>query len=169
MDAFDNDRVFACSPFRCNLPSANAKRKIGVYTAGVLFALGWWIFVDGLVFSLRLPDAKTTAGFEDWAPGIVTGLGFLVVSIIDKDALRGATYDESVLWRARLFLFVGFALLAGGFAGSVSLYVVKYAMHDLEPIDAYLGITAMVQCGLLMLSTAALWISQPGSSDYFRI
>lgn len=24
-------------------------------------------------------------------------------------------------------------------------------MHDLEPIDAYLGITAMVQCGLLML------------------
>lgn len=39
MDAFDNDRVFACSPFRCNLPSANAKRKIGVYTAGVLVSV----------------------------------------------------------------------------------------------------------------------------------
>lgn len=32
---------------------------------------------------------------------------------------QGASWGGSVAWRARLFLFVGFALLAGGLAGSI--------------------------------------------------
>lgn len=45
----------------------------------------------------------------------------LVVNLIDKDRVRGdeGFGDSSAVWRARLFLFIGFALMAGGLAGSV--------------------------------------------------
>jgi hypothetical protein len=44
----------------------------------------------------------------------------LVVNFIDKDRIRGEEYGDSrAVWRARLFLFIGFALMAGGLAGSV--------------------------------------------------
>ena len=45
----------------------------------------------------------------------------LVVNLIDKDRVRGdeGFQDPKAVWRARLFLFIGFALMAGGLAGSV--------------------------------------------------
>ena len=60
--------------------------------------------------------------FVDWVPGIFSLLGFLIVNLIDKDRIRGEGFgagDERAVWRARLFLFIGFACMAGGLAGSV--------------------------------------------------
>ena len=44
-----------------------------------------------------------------------------MVNVIDKDRVRGdeGFGDSSAVWRARLFLFIGFSLIAGGLAGSV--------------------------------------------------
>jgi hypothetical protein len=41
--------------------------------------------------------------------------------MIDKDRVRGddAFGDSRAVWRARLILFIGFAFMAGGLAGSV--------------------------------------------------
>ncbi len=59
--------------------------------------------------------------FVDWIPGFCTLLGMIVVNMIDKDRVRGdeGFGDSRAVWRARLFLFIGFALMAGGLAGSV--------------------------------------------------
>jgi hypothetical protein len=59
--------------------------------------------------------------FVDWIPGICSLFGMLVVNLIDKDRVRGEEGfgDSRAVWRARLFLFVSFALMAGGLAGSV--------------------------------------------------
>ena len=46
----------------------------------------------------------------------------IIVNLIDKARLMGEddSYSGgSVAWRARAFLFVGFALMAGGVAGSL--------------------------------------------------
>ena len=45
----------------------------------------------------------------------------VVVNLIDKDRVQGNEDfgDARAVWRARLFLFIGFALMAGGLAGSV--------------------------------------------------
>ncbi|PHZ11075.1 UPF0220-domain-containing protein, partial [Rhizopus microsporus ATCC 52813] len=83
------------------------------------FALGWWVFIDGLTLLWNLPDRKVAPGIEDWIPGIIATLGMIIVNLIDKEALRGDGYDEHMAWRARLFLFLGFALMAGGISGSV--------------------------------------------------
>ena len=43
------------------------------------------------------------------------------MNLIDKDRVRGdeAYGDPRAVWRARLILFIGFALMAGGLSGSV--------------------------------------------------
>jgi Uncharacterised protein family (UPF0220) len=93
------------------------------------FALANWIFIDAAVLSAHAhspwgdkdsePPVHVT--FVDWVPGICSFLGYLVINIIDKDRVRGEEGfgDSRAVWSARLILFIGFALMAGGLAGSV--------------------------------------------------
>jgi hypothetical protein len=60
--------------------------------------------------------------FVDWIPGICSALGMLVINSIEKSRLSADSFSysgTSVAWKARLVLFLGFALMAGGLAGSV--------------------------------------------------
>jgi TRAP-type mannitol/chloroaromatic compound transport system permease small subunit len=60
--------------------------------------------------------------FVDWIPGICSALGMLVINSIEKSRLQADSFSYSgggVAWKARFVLFLGFALLAGGLAGSV--------------------------------------------------
>ena len=57
--------------------------------------------------------------------------------MIDKERLVGEGAfggDPGLVWRARLFLFVGFAFMAGGLAGSVvsCLVALCYALLGCE-------------------------------------
>lgn len=53
----------------------------------------------------------------------------LVINSIEKSRLQADSFSYSgsgVAWKARFVLFLGFALLAGGLAGSVvSLYLIQ--------------------------------------------
>ena len=64
--------------------------------------------------------------FVDWIPGICSLIGYLIINLIDKDRVRGdeGFGDSAAVWRARLFLFIGFAFMAGGLAGSVVRFFV---------------------------------------------
>ena len=93
------------------------------------FALANWMFIDAALLSAHThspwgepdSDPPVHVGFVDWVPGICSLLGYIVINMIDKDRVRGEEGfgDSRAVWRARLFLFLGFALMAGGLAGSV--------------------------------------------------
>lgn len=100
------------------------------------FAFGWWAFLDATVLSAHAkpildPDTPydpvpVHVTFADWAPGLCATLGMIIVNLIDKarlmtddDGYGGGWGGGGVAWRARAFLFVGFALMAGGLAGSI--------------------------------------------------
>ena len=56
----------------------------------------------------------------------------LVINSIEKTRLSADSYSYSgtgVAWKARLVLFLGFALMAGGLAGSVVSGLGKLAMR----------------------------------------
>lgn len=72
----------------------------------------------------------------------------IVVNLIDKSLLAEAGLSstlfsggggggggfgggDATMWRAKLFLFIGFALMAGGLAGSITVLVVKYLVPGL--------------------------------------
>ena len=77
--------------------------------------------------------------FVDWLPGICSLLGMIVINLIDKDRVQGNEDfgDSRAVWRARLFLFIGFALMAGGLAGSVvsSRTSLRFNLFCVSPVD----------------------------------
>ncbi|GAA6023078.1 hypothetical protein JCM10207_007712 [Rhodosporidiobolus poonsookiae] len=160
------------------------KREFLVYFAGALFAFGWWAFLDASISSAHAkpisdPDSPydpvpVHVTFADWAPGLCATLGMIIVNLIDKARLMGE--DDSwgggwsgggVAWRARLFLFVGFALMAGGLAGSVTVLIVKYIVkHYPENFGVNWGVAGVIQSLSIMFSAVILWIAQAANSEY---
>ena len=56
----------------------------------------------------------------------------LIINLIDKERLlSGGSFggEPNIIWRARLFLFIGFALMAGGLAGSAVSIFLSFAPY----------------------------------------
>ena len=107
----------------------------------------------------------------DWIPVICSALGMLVINSIEKSRLSADSYSYSgtgVAWKARLVLFLGFALMAGGLAGSVvcllvkvtfcnatkclqAVMVLKYIVHEYPFPTLYFGVANVIANGLVML------------------
>ncbi|ORZ25339.1 hypothetical protein BCR42DRAFT_399926 [Absidia repens] len=143
-------------------------RQIGSYVAGGLVAIGWWVFLDAVIQSSTANEDSVSMGFEDWFSGILSTLGMIVINLIDKSRLQGEAFSyagSDLVWKARLFLFLGFALIGFGFAGSCSVMIIKYIVrHDGQ--DIYYGVAEVIQCGLIMLSTVVLWVAQGTQEEY---
>ncbi|KAL4255382.1 UPF0220 family protein [Pleurotus pulmonarius] len=149
------------------------RRTIGVYIAGALFALANWTFLDAAILSAHAkkpldPPPPVHVTFVDWVPGICSLLGFFVIVLIDKDRVRGEEGfgDSRAVWRARLFLFIGFALMAGGLAGSITVLILKYILEDYSEQFTYYGYANVSQNVALMLSAVVLWIATSSASEY---
>lgn len=102
----------------------------------------------------------------------------LVINSIEKTRLSADSYSYSgtgVAWKARLVLFLGFALMAGGLAGSVvgglcliestrktlltcsllqAVLVLKYVVPEYPFPTLYFGIANVIANGLIMLRYA---------------
>lgn len=96
------------------------------------------------------------------------------MNLIDKshltdgeDGSYGWGNGDSIQWRARLFLFVGFTLLAGGMAGSITVLTMKYLIPTLSPDGyEYYGVCNVLQNAGIMASTMLLWVAQNREGDY---
>ncbi|KAG0202085.1 hypothetical protein BGX28_005295 [Mortierella sp. GBA30] len=158
------------------IPHLGAKaRDAGVYLSGALFALGWWFFIDAVIRSknwdLSEGFKKVSVEFVDWVPGICSTLGMIIINCVDKASLRGDSFsfsssgETSVAWKARVFLFIGFAFMAGGFAGSVSVMCIKYIIPEYGDPFTFWGICNVVQNTAIMISAALLWVAQNVESE----
>ncbi|KAI0659961.1 UPF0220-domain-containing protein [Cubamyces menziesii] len=171
---YDPRRV-CINPFP-NITLGKHRRTIGIYLAGGLFALANWTFLDAAILSAhahapydepeRPPPVHVT--FVDWLPGIFSLIGMLIINLIDKDRVQGHEDfgDARAVWRARLFLFIGFSFMAGGLAGSVTVLVLKYILQHYAEQYTYYGYANVSQNVALMLSAIVLWVSQSVSTEY---
>jgi Uncharacterised protein family (UPF0220) len=95
--------------------------------------------------------------FIDWLPFIFSTLGMLVINSIEKTRLSADSFSYSgsgVAWKARVVLFLGFALLAGGLAGGITVLVLKYVVGSEDPRPfrvLWMGVANLVSNGLVML------------------
>ncbi|ORX93393.1 UPF0220-domain-containing protein [Basidiobolus meristosporus CBS 931.73] len=160
------------SPFLCSLPRLPSlgpkKREIGTYSAGVLFSVAWWVFVDAIVLSTTVKDLPVSIGIEDYVSGIICTIGMIIVNSIDLTILQGESFSYSgsgLAGKARMFLFLGMACMAGGVAGSVAILCIKYLVPKVTGPYLYFGVAPIVQNVTILISCAILWISQNVESE----
>uniref|UniRef100_A0A1D1XKC2 UPF0220 protein C8D2.02c n=1 Tax=Anthurium amnicola TaxID=1678845 RepID=A0A1D1XKC2_9ARAE len=168
-DDYYDDRRVCLIPLPRFPRLAEKKRDIGVYFSGVLFAVGWWFFIDAVVYAATMEDPPVSIKLEDWISGIISTVGMIIVNSIDKTRLTADdfTYSGSgIAWKARLFLFVGFACMAGGLAGSLTVLILKYIVPDIPMPAFYFGIAEVTQNIAIMLSSAVLWVAQNTENNY---
>jgi hypothetical protein len=108
------------------------------------------------------------------------------INSIDKSRLSADSYSYSgngIAWKARVILFVGFAFMAGGLAGSVTVLVLKYLVHHYPFPTLGFGVSNVVANALVMLryfpshagfcegvvdgSSVVLWIAQNVAEDEY--
>lgn len=107
--------------------------------------------------------------FVDWLPFIFSSLGMLIINSVEKARLSADSFSYSgngVAWKARVVLFLGFAALAGGMAGGVTVFVLKFIVPSVEWPAMGMGVENVVANGLVGLSSVVLWISQNMEDEY---
>ncbi|KAJ7920900.1 hypothetical protein B0H13DRAFT_1604997, partial [Mycena leptocephala] len=155
----------------------------GIYLAGslicLIFAPAALLFLDACILLAHAnalwghtisPLACTSPSRR--LPGLYSLLDFLIINLINnKDRVCGdktAFGDAPAMWHARLFLFIEFALMAGGMAGSVirTLLLFKYIIPAHVERFKYYGYASISQDLALMLSVVILWTAQNQSGEY---
>jgi len=133
-------------------------RKYEMYTANTVlpqFSLAFFVLLDAAVWSHSAKNGSTIhITFIDWLPLIFSSLGMLIINSIEKTRLSADSFSYSgsgVAWKARVVLFLGFASLAGGMAGGVTVLVLKYVVPSAPWPTMYMGVANLVANGLVML------------------
>lgn len=161
--------------FRFNaftLPKSARLRSFGVYLSGALYAIGFWSIIDAAIYSKTVNASIVHVTFVDWIPFICSTLGMLIVNSIEKSNLF-ADGNSSFLngghsnaWAARVILFFGFSLLAGGLAGSFMVFILKFLLKHYSFPTLGMGISNIVCNASIMLSCIVLWLSQNIEDEY---
>jgi len=145
-------------------------RMAAVYISGALFSISLFLVIDAAAFSRSpLNGSEVHVTFVDWISFLCSVLGMTVINSIDKTRLSGDTWSYSgngVAWKARLVLFLGFALLAGGMAGSVTVLVLKYVMKEASWPTMWFGVAGVCASAGIMASSAILWVAQNMEDEY---
>ncbi|EAQ85915.1 hypothetical protein F5144DRAFT_138615 [Chaetomium tenue] len=145
-------------------------RNAGVYGAGGLFSLAFYTLLDSAVWSKSALNSSTLhVTFVDWLPFLFSSLGMLIINSVEKARLSADSFSYSgsgVAWKARVVLFLGFAALAGGMAGGVTVFVLKFVVPGVAFPAMTMGVENLVANALVGLSSVVLWISQNMEDEY---
>lgn len=167
--------------FPISLPNSATARKLGVYLSGVLYALGFWLFLDTVIYSKHANASDVHVTFIDWIPFLCSTFGTIIVSSIEKNRLlqgvlssessglgyTGGDMDNTIAWQARSVLFMGFALLAGGLSGSVVVLIIKFLINDYTSYPTVgMGVNNVLGNFCIILSCVILWIAQNMEDEY---
>lgn len=155
--------------------SIKAPSRIAVvgYTAGLLFAVGWWIFIDGAVYASTRdsPPVKAPLAVEDFVPGILSTFALIIVNLINKETLSADDFSFSgtnVAGKARACAFVGVTMALSALIGALTILSIKYVVPGLSGDDLYFGVTIAIQNFFIFISSMILWFGRNhGSSDVY--
>jgi hypothetical protein len=93
----------------------------------------------------------------------------LIINSVEKARLSADSFSYSgsgVAWKARVVLFLGFASLAGGMAGGVTVFVMKFAVPGVGWPMMGMGVENVVANALVGVSSVVLWVSQNMEDEY---
>jgi len=121
----------------------------------IQFSAAFYVLLDSAVWSKSGHNASTVhVTFVDWLPFIFSTLGMLIINSVEKARLSSDSFSysgSSVAWKARVVLFLGFAALAGGMAGGVTVFVLKFIVPGVAWPAMNMGVENVVANALVGL------------------
>ncbi|QLQ80886.1 hypothetical protein HG537_0E02410 [Torulaspora globosa] len=175
----DEDRNGQLFRFPFKFPSFGGLRKVSVYLAGMFYAVGFWLFLDAVIYSRHANGSDVHVTFVDWIPFLCSTFGTLIVNSIEKNTLLqgalssgglssfGGELDSAMAWQARVVLFFGFALLAGGLSGSIVVLIIKFLAKNYNTYPTVgMGVNNVLGNFFILLSCVLLWIAQNMEDEY---
>ncbi|KAK8917810.1 Vacuolar protein sorting-associated protein 68 [Metarhizium anisopliae] len=134
------------------------------------FSLAFYVMLDSAVWSKSARNGSNVhIKFVDWLPLVFSSLGMLIINSVEKTRLSADSFSYSgsgVAWKARVVLFLGFAALAGGMAGGVTVFVLKFVVPGVSMPALGMGIENIVSNALVGFSSVVLWVSQNMEDEY---
>ncbi|EER34097.1 conserved hypothetical protein [Candida tropicalis MYA-3404] len=171
MDHNHSSNLFRFSSIR--LPKSAKLRSFGIYLSGALFSIGFWTLIDSSIYSKTINASDVHITIVDWIPFICSSFGMLIVNSIEKSNLLMNPDQQGFgmngngnAWAARVILFLGFSLLAGGLAGSFMVFILKYLMKHYTFPTLGMGVSNIICNGCIMFSCIVLWLSQNIEDEY---
>ncbi|CAI5760621.1 unnamed protein product [Candida verbasci] len=169
-----SNNLFRFNASMLRLPKSAKLRAFGVYLSGALFAIGFWSLIDSAIYSKSINASDVHVTFIDWIPFLCSSFGMLIVNSIEKSNLISNSNNTDPFssgnlnhaWAARIILFLGFSLLAGGLAGSFMVFILKYLMKHYTFPTLGMGVSNIVCNGCIMFSCIVLWLSQNIEDEY---
>lgn len=155
--------------------------------AGILFAVGWWLLVDGVATrnagyvpptssgsGSDSTSSSTTSGdgslpvlapkFAYYLPAIGSTLALIMINLANLNDLRsdggGLMGENPVAKRVKVWLFVSFTLMFACVAGGIIIFATKYA-----DTSVYMGITFLAQPLFVLTSALILLFARKKSGD----
>lgn len=121
--------------------------------AFVQFSLAFYVMLDSAVWSKSAKNgSEIHVKFVDWLPLFFSSLGMLIINSVEKQRLSSDSWSYSgsgVAWKARVVLFLGFAALAGGMAGGVTVFVLKFVVPSVGMPALGMGIENVLSNALV--------------------
>ncbi|KJE93472.1 transmembrane protein 50A [Capsaspora owczarzaki ATCC 30864] len=129
----------------CNIDVSEYRNSIASYSSGVLFAVGWWLFID----------AQSIYSFDGalWVPSVASTVALFMINAISTGHITGETYNEGCIGTtgARIWLFLGFGFAFGGLIASCWIMAANYIIDDNG--DTWVGVALFLQNFLIFLSS----------------
>ncbi|GLD98212.1 hypothetical protein PINS_up006909 [Pythium insidiosum] len=144
------------------------KSRIGSYVAGILFAVGWWILIDGAA-SAAHNNSQIPFNFIKYLPGIGSSLAFFLINSIDWEMLSAdsMTYHDGdgVACKARTFVLLCVLMSIGALIGSIFVLTHTYVDNAFQE-TTWPGVAVLLQNVLIFLSTLVMRAGLIASSAY---
>lgn len=130
--------------------------------------------LDSALYSSHRNGSTVHVKFADWIPFILSSFGMLVINTVEKSRLTSDAFSFGTSgsgggageWQAKVVLFLGFALLAGGLSGSIVVLVLKYIMPHFGMPTLGMGISNVISNVAVMASCVSLWLAQNLEDEY---
>ncbi|CAF1575566.1 unnamed protein product [Rotaria magnacalcarata] len=145
-----------------NLRERFNRNTIASILAGVIFAIGWWIIIDG---TCQYPSH---ADFNKiyFIIGSIGTLALILVNSVSNSQVRGESYSDGCIGQvgARIILFIAFLLAFGSVIGGAWVLFGYYVPYKHDKI--YPGIAIFSQNLAIFISTLILKFGRKEDLSY---
>lgn len=134
--------------------------------SGILFALAWFVFFDGLIIAKNSPHHYE---FVQWLPGILCLLGFFIMMFVQPSALSsddsGGGFDGDDTNKHKSLFFFGCLFCLASL--SVSIWQMSATYNTSGGSVEWPGVALLGNSVLLMASACAFFMARYHKQDDF--